>query len=250
MALSIKNYSSTIKALSLFNGFTESEKEALIKDGYIQNYPRDHYLFHHSDSLNFFYIICDGIVKLFRTNIDGNEKTIDILTAGNTICKIEIFERSEVHTASAVAIKDTVVMKLPKTWLTENAKKSNTFALNLLWAIAKKYSSKEIEVEQQATMSAPQLVSCFLQKLCSLHNFELRDFELPYSKALIASRLGIEVETFSRTLAKLRDNGIIVNGSHVCIKDLAAAHDYACDHCFDEENCPTHQFLVKNLLRK
>lgn len=68
----------------------------------------------------------------------------------------------------------------------------------------------EVEAEHQATMSAAQLVACFMQRLCVLYNFDPKGFDLPYSKTLIASRLGMELETFSRTLAKLKEHGIAV----------------------------------------
>ena len=44
---------------------------------------------------------------------------------------------------------------------------------------------------------------------------------LPYEKALIANRLGMQPESFSRALARLRDLGVTVERDNVHIKDLA-----------------------------
>src|SRR5471030_2400757 len=94
-------------------------------------------------------------------------------------------------------------------------------------------------------MSAAQLVACFMQRLCVLYDFNPAGFDLPYSKTLIASRLGMELETFSRTVAKLKEHGITVEGTHVEIHDLGRVEQYVCGFCSIAEDCPTHQAMEK-----
>ena len=47
---------------------------------------------------------------------------------------------------------------------------------------------------------------------------------LPYDKKLIASRLGMKPETFSRALAQLRNHGVTIKGGDARIADLAVLH--------------------------
>ena len=105
----------------------------------------------------------------------------------------------------------------------------------------------EVEAEHQATMSAAQLVACFLQRLCVLYDYDPKGFDLPYSKTLIASRLGMELETFSRTVAKLKDHGIAVKGTHVSITDLKRIEEYVCGFCSVSEDCTAHQAMEKKM---
>ena len=44
---------------------------------------------------------------------------------------------------------------------------------------------------------------------------------LPYEKALIANRLGMTPESFSRALARLRDLGVAVEREAVTVQDMA-----------------------------
>ena len=92
-------------------------------------------------------------------------------------------------------------------------------------------------------MSAAQIVACYLQRLCVLYNFDPHGFELPISKTLIASRLRMELETFSRTLKKLKEHGIEVEGTHVRFTSIDKARHFSCDDCSIHEDCPTHQLL-------
>ncbi len=146
-----------------------------------------------------------------------------------------------------MAVEDTSLLEFTAVWLRENARKYPTFALNLIGVIAEQMHMAEVEAEQQAHMSAAQLVACFLQRLCVLYEFDPKGFDLPYSKTLIASRLGMELETFSRTLAKLKEQGIVVKGSRVAITDLSRIEEYVCRSCSIAGDCPTHQAMEKKI---
>jgi CRP-like cAMP-binding protein len=233
------------RSMPLFSGLTEQDKDTLIKGGRIRNCPRGQMLFAHGEPVTSFYIVVKGTFQLFRANADGHEKTIEVVKAGQTMCKSEILDSCRNHRVNAVPVEDSAVLEYPVGWLKESAKKYSIFALNLLSSIAHQTHLAEVEAEHQATMSAAQLVACFLQQLCVLYHFDPKGFDLPYSKTLIASRLGMELETFSRTLAKLKEHGITVEGTHVKIHDLARIEQYVCGLCSISEDCETHQAMEK-----
>jgi len=233
------------RGLSLFTGLTEQDKDTLIKGGRIRQVPRGQMLFAHGDPVTHFYLIVSGTMQLFRATPDGHEKTIAVAKAGQTMCEDEIMDSCRCHRANGVAVEDTVVMEFPVAWLKETAKNYSVFALNLLSLISSRAHLAQVEAEHLATMSAAQLVACFLQRLCVLYDFNPKGFELPYSKTLIASRLGMELETFSRTLAKLKEHGIHVEGNRVMITDLARVGAYVCGMCSISGECTTHQTMGK-----
>lgn len=234
-----------MRKLPLFSGLTEQEKDMLIKGGKVHHCPRGQMLFVHGEPVTHFYVIVKGTVQLFRVNPDGNQKTLDVLKAGQTMCESEIMDSCSNHRVNATPVEDSVIIEYPVAWLKDAAKKHSTLALNLLSLIAQQAHMAEVEAEHQAAMSAAQLVACFLQRLCVLYDFDPKGFELPYSKTLIASRLGMELETFSRTMAKLKDHGITVNGMHVSITDLERIEEYVCGFCSIAGECATHQAMEK-----
>jgi len=233
------------RGMTLFSGLTGPDKEALIKAGHIRHIPKGQTLFAHGDAVTHFYIIVSGTMQLFRTNPDGHEKTIAVVKSGQTMCEDEIMDSCRGHRVNGVAVEDSAVIEFPVSWLKETAKQHGTFALNLLSLIASKAHMAEVEAEHQASMSAAQLVACFMQRLCVLYDFNPESFDLPYSKTLIASRLGMELETFSRTLNKLKEHGISVNGNRVMITDLARISEYVCSFCSIADDCATHQAMEK-----
>lgn len=240
----------SIPCMSLFSGLTGKEKDMLIQGGRIRQCPKGQLLFAHGEPVTHFYAIIRGTFQLFRGNADGYEKTIEVLKAGQTMCEGEILDSCRAHRVNAVPVEDSVVLEFPVMWLKEAARQHSAFALNLLSLISNQAHMAKVEAEHQATMSAAQLVACFLQRLCVLYGFNPKGFDLPYSKTLIASRLGMELETFSRTLNKLKEHGIIVEGTRVRITDLERVAEYVCGFCSIAEDCTTHQAMEKRMCGK
>jgi CRP-like cAMP-binding protein len=239
-----------VRQIPLFAGMSEQEKDDLLREGSLRRYARGQRLFVCGDDVLHFYVLCDGTLQLFHETPDGHEMTVEVLIVGDTIGKTEILQSQSVHRYNGVAVKDSTVMEFPIAWLRETVKGHPTLALNLLAILSHHMQTAIIEGEHKSTMSAPQQVACFLERLCVLHNFDPRGFALPYSKTLIASRLGMELETFSRALAKLRDHGLIIKGAHVSFGNLQKIEGYACDNCSISENCREHRLLREKLAQK
>lgn len=227
----------------LFTGMSKPQVEALLKSGKNRQFKRGQALFLQGDPILYFYIVVSGVIQFYRTTADGHEKTIHLLKDGQPMCESEIMDGCRNHRVSAKAVEEVSVIEFPAQWLKDAAKQYPEFALNLLSLLAQEAHLAEIEAEHQATMSAAQLVACFLQRICVLYDFNPKSFTLPYPKSLIASRLGMELETFSRTLAKLKENGITVSGNTVSITDLKQIESYVCGLCSIADDCSMQQAL-------
>ena len=238
---------SIMQTSPLFTGLDDDDKAILMQGGKLREYENGQPLFTHGDAVCNFSIICDGAVQLFRETPDGHEMTSDVLIAGDTIGETEILQPGSTHHFNAIAIKKTSLLEFPVGWLKESAKKYNLLALNLLGMLSQRLHIATIEAEHKTTMTAAQQVSCFMERLCILHDFDPRGFELPYSKTLIASRLGMELETFSRALKKMRDHGISIDGMRVSFDNIGEMERYVCGNCSIIGHCNEHEQLKKKL---
>ncbi len=238
---------SALQSLPLFAGLGEQEKQQLLQAGRLCHYESGEAVFHYGDSITRFLIICDGAIQLFRETQDGHEMTADVMIGGDTIGETEILQAHPAYHFNALAIKKTTVLEFPVSWLKESARAHSTLALNLLAILSRRTHIASVEAEHKTTMSAAQQVACFLERLCILHNFDPKGFDLPYSKTLIASRLGMELETFSRALAKVREQGIAVKGMRVSFDDIGKMENFVCSDCSIAGNCPEHDALKEKL---
>ena len=82
------------------------------------------------------------------------------------------------------------------------------------------------EIEQLKARSAAQRIADFFVKQAKVASGAAR-IALPYEKALIAGRLGMKPESFSRALAKLAELGVVVERDSVSIRDVARLAAFA-----------------------
>ena len=236
-------HSDAVKTLPLFADLTSDQAALLAAHCHLHDFQRGQYLFLHGDPIKNFKIVCRGTVQLFRATPDGHEVTSDILISGDCVNAEEIISRQDTHLFSARVIEDARILEVPIAWMREHLQDFDTLAPKLLQGLSDRLLNAQKEAEHRSTLSASQLVACYLQGLCVLYDFDPRGFDLPYSKTLIASRLRMELATFSRTLQKLKSSGISVEGNRVVFTNLDRAGHFVCDDCSMSEDCPTHRIL-------
>lgn len=244
IALSVTDIAQTLPLLS---GMTDNEKSGMLKEGQVRNYARGEHLFLHGDPAKHMYVLCKGTVRLIRETPDGNEFTTDVMIAGQTVGDTELFSPHGEYPYNAIAVDDVTALRFDTAWLKAYAQRTPPFAINLLAELSRRNQLASREAEQHANMTAVQRIVCFMQHLCTLHDFNPHGFELPYNKTLIASRLGIEPETFSRALAKISDYGITVKGTTVTMTNLDAIENKVCTSCSIAGNCPEHKMLEQKM---
>lgn len=234
----------TLKTLPLFSDLSDDDVLRLSTHTHMRNLRRGEFLFMHGDAIKNFKILLRGTIQIFRETPDGHEVTSDILISGDCINAEEVIARQVTHMTNARVVDDAQILEVPIAWMREHLKNFNTLAPRLLQGLAERLHDAQMEAEHRSTMSATQMVACYLQGLCVLYNFDPAGFDLPYSKTLIASRLRMELATFSRTLRKLKEVGIDIQGNRVSFTNLNKAGHFVCDNCSIAEDCPTHQTLM------
>lgn len=232
-----------ISTLPFFSDLNDNEKTELLHVAHFKHYRRGEMIFHVGDPMTHLSWVCIGAVQKFRETPDGREITAAIRIIGDMLFDQDALGHKHVHTMNAKALQNTTLLTLPAEWIDTNMKSWDNLTNKFMELLAQRAQKSQIETEHQATMNASQIVACFLQNLCETHHLDPKGFTLPYTKSVIASRLGMELESLSRVLPKLRNYGIIVRGKQVSFTNIAAAQNLSCSHCSVEEDCPTHQTM-------
>src|ERR1035437_9575457 len=221
-----------VKNIFLFSGLADEEKNALCKGASLFTYPKKEILYRVGDAITRFYVVCNGVVRLHQETEDGREVTNHLRVAGDVINVIGAFMPGNgMHSTHATTVTEATLLEFPVTWLKQAVQKHSIIALNLLSALSQRSYNLELEVKNQARMSSQQLMACFLTKMCVIEGLNPKGFKLPYSKALIASRLRTTQETLSRTIPKLQDLGITMEDKRIAFHDLSKLEKNLCSHC-------------------
>lgn len=179
-----------------------------------------------------FYLIHTGWIKLFKQTLDGSEAIIDVINDTHIFGETALFNDHH-NSFSAEVVEPSELIIIPIHILETAIHDTPEIALRMLKVMSKHRKRQDIELENRDIKNAPQRIGCFLMRLCPYpYEKDRITLHLPYDKTLIAARLGMKAETFSRGLAKLKEHtDICIKGSSITIPSLRKIKDYTCAIC-------------------
>lgn len=224
-------YSSFLAATTLFGECDENARMRLSVHAIEELATKGKTLFITGDQAPFYYLVRSGWIKLYRETLDGNQAIIDILPAGQIFGESALFEDDH-YSCSAEVIEDAKLVRLSLPALKQEMTSNNTLALAMLKAMNRYRHDQSMELEHRALQNAPQRIGCLFLRLIDQHAEGPILLHLPYDKTLLASRLGMQPETFSRALSKLRsETGIVIKGAAIQIESVSQLAAFACSAC-------------------
>lgn len=203
-----------------------------------KHYRKGKVLYLQDDAAEKLFFIRKGWVKLFRETLDGEEAISDILTSGHTFGETSIFFDGH-YSESAQLVEDATLVEFPARLLKEEITTNPVFAQAMLSVMMKHRRRQAMEIEHLTVQNTAQRIGCFLLRLCSdKKGLGSVTLHLPYDKLLLAARLGMQPETFSRALAKLRtETNLSIQGATVVVPDLEKLVQYCCNACSNAYPC-------------
>ena len=179
-------------------------------------------IFHRGEPCAGFHVVVYGQVKLAFISAQGDEKVIEILSQGQSFGEAVLFLEKP-YPVSASALADSMLLHVAKEAVFDEIERDPRFARRIIAGMALRLHQLVGDVEAYSMRSGTERVIGFL----------LRDapegaaagpvaVTLPASKGVIASRLNLTQEHFSRILHDLIARGLIeVEGRKVTLVDLA-----------------------------
>ncbi|MEE8454356.1 MAG: Crp/Fnr family transcriptional regulator [Limibaculum sp.] len=213
-----------LRRVPLFAGLDESQLGDLLRDVSVRDHPKGQLLFQQGDTADRFYVVLGGWVKIFRLTPDGDEAVMALFARGESFAEAAMFMGGQ-FPASAEVVEQARLLRVESRPFKNRLHAEPEIAVAMLASVSLRMHYLVGQIEQLQVRSSTQRVADFLLKLCSSEDGPT-EIALPYDKSLIASRLGMKPESFSRALARLRDLGVRTERSRVSIADAAALAEY------------------------
>lgn len=229
------NIANTLKKAPLFSGMSDEKLTHFLAKSPTKHYGKGEEIFAMGDRAASFFFILDGWIKLYRITREGEESIINVFAPGETFAEAAVFGPMQRYPVNAQAVEDTHVLEIPRGLFVEMIHADSDFALSILGAISAKQHYLIQQIEQLTVREAPQRIGAFLIRLCPPGRDRAVEVALPYDKSLIARRLNIQPETFSRAFKKLEPHGVTLKGRIAVIDDIEKLASF-CD--FEERSKP------------
>lgn len=191
----------TLKTIDLFKALNEDELNKILKMLVIKKFSRDNILFYEGEEPNYFYMLLEGSVKLYKTNVKGHEIVLHYFSQPTMIAEMASLEHMK-FPATAIATKDeTTIALLDKTKFLELLKSNSDFSFSIIKSLTKKIKQLEVAINRNLIYDA-------MTKVCFLIHENPKVLENSKNKE-IAIQLNMAPETFSRVLKKLKSHDIL-----------------------------------------
>ena len=214
--------------LPLFREIGEAKIQRIAKGTQEVRIAKGEALFQKGDPANGFYIVVYGRVKLAFSSLHGVEKVVHLIGPGNSFGEAVMF-LNKPYPVYAQALEDSLLLHVDKDVLFHEIDIDPGFARKMLAGLSTRLHSLISDVESYSLRSSTQRVIGYLLQQESETPYPSGEIQisLPASKMVIASRLNITPETFSRILHNLTEAGFIaVDGKSVRILDIGKLRVY------------------------
>ena len=179
-------------------------------------------LFDHGQPARQFFHLRSGQLKLFRNSPRGGEKIIEIVQPGGTFAQAVMFMApAGGYPVSAEAIEPSVLLGFDNEVMRGVLRGSADTCLRMLASLSHRLRQQVDEIEKLTLHSAASRLAGYLVEQIPRGAHISWAIRLTAPKNVIASRLGIQPETFSRTAARLMQDGLIrVQGQDIVLLDV------------------------------
>ena len=220
----------TIEALlanvPLFNGLEPPEIARIARGTREINAARGDILFNKGDTSTGFHLIVYGQVKLAFTSAQGGEKVVDIIGKGQTFGEAVMFMEKP-YMVFAQALVDSQLLHISKSVILDELEKDPKLGRKMIAGLSTRLHHLITDVESYSLHSGRQRIIGYLLRDNLDSNDTSITVTLPTSKGIIASRLNLTQEHFSRILHELSENGlIVVKGRKITIPDVDKLRGY------------------------
>jgi CRP-like cAMP-binding protein len=171
------------------------------------------------DKITEFKYLKSGLVKLFRSSINGSDQIITILRPFEFVSNMTIFSEDH-YIYSVSAVEDSVVCVVRPDFIRDLFLKNGAFAMGLLTRMSKineKIIKQTLDIRQKNLIGRVAFVLLYFMK--EIYNTMI--FDLPVSRKEIAEYIGMSTANVIRTLSDFNRDGIIrVSGKTIEITDI------------------------------
>lgn len=212
-----------LRGSQLFAGLPAEDIEAIAQFTSVRALDKGEYLFREGDPSRGFYIVQKGAINVHRVSAAGKEQVIHVFRPGESFAEATLAVEKG-YPGDARAVASSQVLLIQKDGFLGLLRRRPDLALRMLASMSAHLRVLVGQLEDLTLKDVETRLANWLLKRCpdpeSTKPFAI---ELAVTKRVLAAELGTVSETFSRTLAKFRQQHLLkVEGRRITVLSPAA----------------------------
>jgi len=215
-----------ISGIPLFNGLPEHQLKEIRQIAVHKYFKKHEFIFYEGDDGDGFYVIVEGLVKIYKVSSEGKEQILHIFGPGEPFGEVPVFS-GQSFPANAEALAESHLVFFPRSGIVDLIAKNPSLALNMLAVLSMRLRQFTVQIENLSLKEVPARLAGYLIYLAEEQGSE-DSVTLDISKGQLASLLGTIPETLSRIFAKLNQDGLIqVKDRTIMLLDFSRLEELA-----------------------
>ena len=207
----------------LFGGLDDVQLTQLLETAHIINLEEGQHLFQCQQPASQFFMVRKGTIRLYLSAPDGAEKVIHLVTSGQTFAEAITFMEGQAYPISASALDSCEVLALSNHTFRTILRGSTDTCFRLMADMSTWLKRQITDIDALTLQNATLRFTNYLLHQAPAGAEHDITITLVAPKHVIASRLSIKPESFSRILRNLQREGhITVDGNLIHIRDISA----------------------------
>ncbi len=198
-----------LRSCQLFAGLANMDLHQIAEFTQLKTMETGDYLFREHDASRGFYIVQSGAINVHRVNAAGKEQVIHVFRGGESFAEATLATDSG-YPADARAVENSNVLLVQKAGFLGLLRRHPELALRMLGAMSVHLRVLVGQLEDLTLKDVETRLANWLIKRCpNPTGTQPHAIQLSMTKRVLAAELGTVSETFSRTLAKFREQNLV-----------------------------------------
>ena len=205
----------------LFGGLDDRQLALLLETAQLIHLGDGQLLFHAQQQARQFFMVRSGTIRLYLSAPDGTEKVIHLITAGETFAEAITFMEGQVYPVNASALDACELLAFSNNTFRAILRDSTDTCFRLMADMSTWLKRQLADIDALTLQNATLRFTNYLLHQVPAGVQQEVTVKLGAPKHVIASRLSIQPESFSRILRNLQREGhIVAEGNLIHIKDI------------------------------
>jgi len=190
-----------------FSGLPEDQLNEIKNIAVDRHFNKGEIIFSDGDEGNGFFVVVEGLVKIFKVSSEGKEQILHIYGPGEPFGQVAVYAGRS-YPANAQAIAKSQAFFFPRAAFVDLITRIPSLAMNMLAVLSMRLRSFTVQVENLSLKEVPGRLAAYLVYLNDEQGKE-DVVTLSISKGQLASLLGTIPETLSRIFARMTELNLI-----------------------------------------
>jgi len=214
------NCNSCLKSNAIFKFLNEAELKLINSVKGVNIYKRGNIIYHEGNRINGFYCVNKGIIKIFKTGIDGKEQIIRFAKPGHIIGYRSILS-NEVACTTAKVLEDCELCFIPGETLIELVRTNGDFSIELMKLTCSELGEANAYITDIAQKTVRErLAEVLINLKINFGLDEKGNLQISLTREELSNIVGTATESVIRLLSEFKnDKYIEIQGRKIKIID-------------------------------